>query len=143
MAQLFTITENTKRIDVDGTRENVEIVTEFIVNNLRESQIDRKIIAQISVAIDELYSNIAQYAYGDQIGKVTVLVEVSNGSIAITFADSGKQFNPLDVDNPDITLDADERGIGGLGIFIVRQTMDDITYAYENGMNVLKITKSF
>lgn len=143
MAQLFTITENTKRIDVDGTRENVEIVTEFIVNNLRESQIDRKIIAQISVAIDELYSNIAQYAYGDQIGKVTVLVEVSNGSIAITFADSGKQFNPLDVDNPDITLDADERGIGGLGIFIVRQTMDDIIYAYENGMNVLKITKSF
>lgn len=143
MAQLFTITENTKRIDVDGTRENVEIVTEFIVNNLRESQIDRKIIAQISVAIDELYSNIAQYAYGDQIGKVTVLVEVSNGSIAITFADSGKQFNPLDVDNPDITLDADERGIGGLGIFIVRQTMDDIIYAYEDGMNVLKITKSF
>jgi len=99
---------------------------------------------QIDIAIDELFGNIAQYAYNPEVGPATVRVEVQEDPIAviITFIDNGMPYDPLAKEDPDVTLSAEERGIGGLGIYMVKKTMDDVTYEYKNGQNILKIKKN-
>ena len=98
---------------------------------------------QIDIAIDELFGNIAHYAYNPEVGPVTVRVEVTGDPITviITFIDHGIPYDPLKKEDPNITLSAEEREIGGLGIYIVKKSMDDITYEYKDGQNILKIKK--
>jgi anti-sigma regulatory factor (Ser/Thr protein kinase) len=98
---------------------------------------------QINIAVDQLCSNIARYAYEPEKGPATVRVEVDPDSpeVVITFLDHGKPYNPLENEDPDITLSAEERGIGGLGIFMVKKTMDEIEYEYRDGKNILRVKK--
>jgi anti-sigma regulatory factor (Ser/Thr protein kinase) len=98
---------------------------------------------QIDIAIDELFSNIAHYAYNPETGDATVRVEVVEDPMAvvITFIDKGIPYDPLKKADPNTALSAEEREIGGLGIFMVKKTMDDITYEYKDGQNILKIKK--
>lgn len=100
---------------------------------------------QVHIAIDELFGNIAYYAYNPEIGIVTVRVEVTDNPLAvvITFIDNGIPYDPLAKDNPDITLSVEERDVGGLGIYLVKKTMDDILYEYKDGQNILRIKKKF
>ena len=88
-------------------------------------------------------NNIASYAYQDEVGKAEIKVETDSKSISITFLDSGIPYNPLEKDDPDITLSAEERGIGGYGIFLVKKIMDDVKYEYKDNKNVLSITKKY
>ena len=99
---------------------------------------------QVDVAIDELFGNIANYAYNPDIGTATVRVEVTENPLAvvITFIDNGVPYDPLAKSDPDITLSAEEREIGGLGIYMVKKSMDDISYEYKDGKNFLKIKKN-
>ena len=99
---------------------------------------------QIDIAIDELFGNIAHYAYNPEIGQATVLVEVVEDplSVVITFIDNGVPYDPLAKADPDTTLSAEEREIGGLGIYMVKKSMDDITYEYKAGQNILTIKKN-
>ena len=99
---------------------------------------------QIDIAIDELFGNIAHYAYNPEVGNATVRVEVSEDPLAVivTFIDNGIPYDPLRKDDPDITLSAEEREIGGLGIYLVKKSMDEISYEYKNGQNILKIKKN-
>ena len=99
---------------------------------------------QINVAIDELFSNIAQYAYNPKTGPATVRVEVEEDPLAvlITFIDNGKPYDPLSTAEPDVTLATEDRKEGGLGIFLVRKTMDDVSYEYKDGQNILRIRKN-
>ena len=98
---------------------------------------------QIDVAIDELFGNIARYAYGDKQGDATVRLGFNEATrmASITFIDSGAPFNPLEMADPDVTLSAEERGIGGLGIFMVKKTMGRLEYSHENGYNIFTIYK--
>ena len=98
---------------------------------------------QVDVAIDELFGNIAHYAYNPEVGAATVRVEVTEDplSVVITFIDNGVPYDPLAKADPDITLSAEERQIGGLGIYMVKKSMDDISYQYKNGQNILRIKK--
>ena len=100
---------------------------------------------QIDVAIDELFGNIAHYAYQQKVGAATVQVETEDAppAVTITFIDSGVPYDPLKKEDPDVTLSAGERSAGGLGIFLVKKTMDDILYEYKDGKNILKIRKIF
>ena len=98
----------------------------------------------MDVAIDEIFSNIAHYAYNPETGPATVRVEVEENplSVVITFMDHGIPYDPLAEERPDTTkLSASERPIGGLGLFIVKKTMDDVSYAYKDGQNILTIRK--
>ena len=98
---------------------------------------------QLTVAIEEVFVNVAHYAYPDEEGQVSFGIAFDSESRSITFriADKGIAFNPLEKPDPDITLSAEEREIGGLGIFICKKTMDEIGYARENGENILTMTK--
>ena len=133
-----------KELTVEATVENIGTVTDFINEELERLDFPMKAQMQIDIAVDELFSNIARYAYGSGVGKATVRFEEKPDSdaIAITFIDEGKPFNPLETPEPDTTLSADERKIGGLGIFLVRKTMDGVSYKYEDGQNRLTILKN-
>ena len=131
-------------LNIAATVENIEVVTDFVNEQLEALDCPMKAQMQIDIAIDELFGNIAHYAYNPEIGDATVRVEVVEEPLAvvITFIDKGIPYDPLAKADPDTTLSAEEREIGGLGIFMVKKTMDDITYEYKDGQNILKIRKN-
>ena len=121
------------------------MITETIDQLLESMDCPMKAQVQVDVAIDEIFANIANYAYPDGNGKATIRYEPlkePNG-IQLTFIDSGVPFNPLEVKEPDTTLSAEEREIGGLGIFMVRKSMDDVQYEYKDRHNILTVRKYF
>ena len=132
-----------KEMTLPAVVENIAQVTDFVNAQLEEIGCPMKAQVQIDIAIDELFGNIAQYAYNPETGPATVRVEVSDApiSVTITFMDHGVPYAPLQKEDPDITLSAEERGSGGLGIFMVKKTMDEITYEYKDGQNILRIRK--
>ena len=132
-----------KELTVAATVENIETVTDFVNEQLEALDCPMKAQMQIDIAIDELFGNIAHYAYNPEIGKATVRVEVIEDPLAvvITFIDNGVPYDPLAKADPNTTLSAEEREIGGLGIFMVKKTMDEITYEYRDGQNILAIKK--
>lgn len=133
-----------KEMVVSATIESIPEVTAFVDEQLEQLACPIKTQMQVDVAIDELFSNIAYYAYNPEIGSATVRVEVTEDPIAvvITFIDNGVPYDPLAKADPDVTLSIEERGIGGLGIYMVKKTMDDISYEYKDGQNILKIKKN-
>ena len=132
-----------KELTIAAKVENIEAVTDFVNEQLEALDCPMKAQMQIDIAIDELFGNIAHYAYNPEIGKATVRVEVIEDPLAvvITFIDNGVPYDPLAKADPDTTLSAEEREIGGLGIYMVKKSMDDITYEYKDGHNILKIKK--
>lgn len=132
-----------KELTIAATVENIDVVTDFVNEQLEALECPMKAQMQIDIAIDELFGNIAHYAYNPDVGEATVRVEVQKEplSVIITFIDGGVPYDPLAAADPDTTLSAEERGIGGLGIFMVKKSMDEIAYRYENGKNILSIRK--
>ena len=130
-------------LTIDATVENIGIVTDFVNEQLEALDCPMKAQMQIDIAIDELFGNIAHYAYNPEVGDATVRVEIIEDplTVVITFIDKGVPYDPLAKEDPDVTLSAEERGIGGLGIYMVKKSMDDITYEYKDGQNILKIKK--
>lgn len=133
-----------KELTIDATVENIPAVTDFVNEQLEEHGCSMKVQMQIDIAIDELFSNIAYYAYNPEIGPATVRVELVEEplSVVITFIDNGVPYDPLKKEDPDTGLSAEERDIGGLGIYMVKKSMDGIAYEYKDGQNILKITKN-
>lgn len=131
-----------KELTVEAKIENIGRVTEFVKEELLKCGCSKKSLRQINIAIDELFGNIARYAYPKKLGTATVKIEVERFvSAIITFVDKGIPYNPLEQADPDVTLGAEEREIGGLGIFIVKNSMDDVKYEYKDGQNILTIKK--
>ena len=133
-----------KELTLPATIENIETVIDCVNGQLEEIKCPLKAQMQIDIAIDELFGNIAHDAYNPETGPATVRVEVTEDPIAvvITFIDRGVPYDPLKKEDPDITLSAEERAIGGLGIFMVKKTMDEISYEYKDGKNILRIKKN-
>ena len=98
---------------------------------------------QIDIAVEEIYVNIANYAYQSGTGQATICMETAkdSGMAIIRFINSGIPFNPMERKDPDVTLSAEERNIGGLGIYMVKKSMDDVFYEYKDGHNILTIKK--
>ncbi|MBQ0063656.1 MAG: ATP-binding protein [Prevotella sp.] len=102
---------------------------------------DDALTFKIRLAVEEAVENVVQYAYAEGQGWIVVGTEQKNGILSITIRDEGVPFNPLDKDDPDITLSAEDRQIGGLGIFLCKQLMDKVTYTFENKCNILRMEK--
>ena len=132
-----------KELTIAATVENIEIVTDFVNEQLEALDCPMKFQMQIDIAIDELFGNIAHYAYHPEVGDATVRVEVTEEPLAVivTFIDRVVPYDPLKAEEPDITLSAEERQTGGLGIYMVRKSMDEINYEYRDGKNILSIKK--
>ena len=128
---------------LEAKTNNLDRVLEFIDGNLEKNNCSQKTKMQIDVAVEELFVNIAHYAYNTDIGSASIHYDTENDQkyAVITFKDSGVPYNPLEKPDPDLTLSAEERPIGGLGIYMVKKTMDDVTYEYKDGQNILTIKK--
>ena len=123
--------------------ESLSDVLCFVEQTLENFECPMRIQTAICVAIEEVFVNVAHYAYPQGVGDMTLHIGFDEESRTIEFrmTDKGVPFDPLKKPDPDITLSAEEREIGGLGIFIAKKTMDSITYAYENGENILTMIK--
>ena len=132
-----------RELTLKAAIENLPAVTSFLDEILEAAGSSMKSQMQLDVAMDELFGNIARYAYVPGEGDATVRVSVdeANRVAEITLIDRGVPFNPLEALPPDTTASAADRPIGGLGIFLVRKTMDEMTYAREEDRNVLTLRK--
>lgn len=133
-----------KELVIAADRKNLLKVQSFIDEQLEDAGCPMLTQIAIDVAVEELFVNIASYAYDQEIGVAVVQVEMLDDplSVEITFIDNGKQYDPLAKPDPDITLAAKERKKGGLGIYMVKNSMDDMRYEYKEGKNILTIKKN-
>ena len=131
-------------MEIKALTENLQTVLDFVDDFLEEMGASMKVQMQLDVAVEELFVNIAHYAYTPDIGMAIIQIETDSDKdkVSITFKDTGKPYNPLEKPDPDVTLSAEERSIGGLGIYMVKKSMDDMRYEYKDGQNVLTIIKN-
>lgn len=131
-------------LKIKAVKENLAQVTDFIDCLLDEAGCPLKIRMKIDLAVEEIFVNIALYAYAPGSGDVTVKVDFNDdrSQVLITFTDSGIPYDPLAKDDPDVTLSSQERQVGGLGIFLIKTYMDDIRYEYAAGTNNLTVVKN-
>ncbi len=132
-----------KELTLDATIQNLNQVNIFLDEELEALGCPMKTQLQIAVAVEEIFVNIASYAYGSEIGNAIIQVEGEKDPdrVIITFIDSGIPYNPLEKEDPDVTLSAEERQIGGLGIYMVKKSMDNMEYERKDDKNILKIMK--
>ena len=144
LAQTDTLLFHANELELEAITENLREVQAFVEDHLEASGCSMKAQMQIGVAVEEIFVNIANYAYHPDKGNATVRVEVSGDPVCvtITFVDHGVPYDPLAKDDPDVTLSADDREIGGLGIFMTKRIMDDVAYEYKDGQNILTLKKN-
>ncbi|MBR3247703.1 MAG: SpoIIE family protein phosphatase [Clostridiales bacterium] len=132
-----------KELTVDADRQKLDEVLAFVDGELEAADCPLKVQTQIDVAVEEIFVNIASYSYPDKDGTATIRVELAddNSEVTITLIDEGKQYDPTARTDPDVSLSAEERGIGGLGIYITKKFMEDVVYEYVDGRNHLKLRK--
>ena len=132
-----------KELEITAINENLVKVLAFVDKELEKVGCPMKAQLKIDIAVEEIFVNIANYAYRPECGPATIRVEVLKEpfQVILSFVDHGIPYDPLQAAEPDVSLGADERPIGGLGIFLVRKTMDEVRYAYRDGQNVLSIRK--
>ena len=118
-------------------------VLEFAEEQMNKADCPMKVVIQVNIALEEIFVNVAHYAYTDGVGAAKVGIEAGDGKVTVRIEDNGSPFDPLGHSDPDVTLSVEERGIGGLGIYMVKQSMDEVTYSYENGKNVLTFVKKY
>lgn len=134
-----------KILTVPAERGQLDTVQSFVDEALDQVPCTLETRLQLQIAVEELFVNIASYAYTPNRGEAVISYQVEQEppSVTIQFRDWGKPFDPLAKKDADITLSAEDRGMGGLGIYMVKNTMDDVRYQYENGQNILTIRKNF
>ena len=134
-----------EKITVGAVLENLQTVIDFATEKLEAHDCSMKVSMQLELVIEEIFVNISSYAYHPEIGPATFCMEFEHNpdAVSMTFIDGGKPYNPLEKDDPDTTLEIDERDVGGLGIFLVKKNVDEISYEYADGKNILRMKKFF
>ena len=141
-----------KSLSIEAKTTNLDKVTDFVRAELEETGFSSEQIMKICLAVEEIFVNIAHYAYGkpDPMGNIIpdsgtgqakIIIEADDSRVTLTFIDEGREYNPLGKDDPDITVPIKDREIGGLGIYMVKKIMDEMNYRYEEGKNILSVTK--
>ena len=134
-----------ERITVDATVDNLQQVVDFATERLEAHDCPMKAVIHLQLVIEEIFVNIASYAYESGTGSATMCIDFEENptAVSLTFIDSGYPYNPLEREDPDTTLDINERDIGGLGIFLVKKNVDELNYDYKDGQNIFSIKKFF
>lgn len=133
-----------KQITVPAEIENLRKVLDFFNKEFETLKYDIKSRLQLELAIEEIYVNIANYAYGSEGGEIIICFNLEKNplKILVQFIDCGNSFNPLEYEEPDTSAKIENRKIGGLGIFLVKNNVDYIDYEYRDGKNILTISKN-
>ena len=126
----------------DASDDRLHDVLSFVEAELEKQDVDMKTTMAIDVAVEEIFVNIAHYAYEGRPGKAVVGMDFRQDDVYIYLIDTGIPFNPLEVEDPDITAGAEDRNIGGLGIYMVKKSMDECRYERRNNQNVFVMRKA-
>ncbi len=131
-------------LTIEAKIENLRDVMAFAEEELEKADCTMKAMMSINVALEEMFVNISHYAYGEGVGTVTIDISVQEpqGIAVVRLVDSGVPFDPLAKADPDVTLSAEKRQIGGLGIFMVKSSMDHVAYERRDGKNIFTMEKS-
>ena len=134
-----------KEIVLDAKVDNLPQLLSFVDEELEKAECSMKGQMQIDVAVEEIFVNVASYAYVDREGtcKIEVDADPEKKHVTITFTDEGIPYNPLAKEDPDVTLSAEEREIGGLGIFIVKKSMETTAYERKDDKNIFSMGYSW
>ena len=134
-----------KELMIEARTDNLDQVLAFVDQELEEAGCSMKQLMQIDLAVEEIFVNIANYAYAPGTGSALVRVDAGGdpAGAVITFEDSGVPYDPLKKADPDVTLAIEEREVGGLGIFMAKKVMDEMAYEYRDGKNILSMRKTF
>ncbi len=132
-----------REITIPAHSDQLNYVTDFISEDLEREQCSARVNMQVCLAVEEIFLNIVNYAYRPKDGDATVRCSIGGDplQIIIQFLDKGHPYNPLERKEPNLDLTAEEREIGGLGIFLVKKSMDSVEYVYQEGKNILTIIK--
>lgn len=130
-------------IKLTSNLDDFENVQKFVLEKLSDCDCSQKILMQIEIMVEEIFVNISKYGYAPDEGEITVQCGIEKTAVEITFTDFGKKFNPLQKEDADTSLSAEERPVGGLGIFMTKKFADSLDYKYEDGKNILTIRKNF
>ncbi len=132
-----------KELEIEAKLDNLNQVLAFVDGFLEENECSMKVQMQMDVAVEEIFVNIANYAYAPGVGQARIRIEITGEPrmVQVTFIDSGVPYDPLAKPDPDVTLSAEERQIGGLGIFMVKKSMDNMLYEYKDKQNILTLQK--
>ena len=132
------------RFKVNADVNELQRVLNFVEGCVQEIDCSPKALMQINVAVEEIFVNIAHYAYSGKIGEAVIEVEIDDEpkTVTITFIDRGVKYDPLAKPDPDVTLSVKDRQIGGLGIFMTKKFMDELSYEYRDGQNVFAMKKN-
>ena len=129
-------------VKIEADVNNLPTVLNKLETVLALADVSFPLINKVSLVVEEIFTNIAMYAYSPKKGEAEIQFDIENEELTITFIDEGKAYNPLETEDPDLTLDAKSRGIGGLGIFISKNIADSMDYASDGNKNILTIKKS-
>lgn len=131
-------------ITVTATLDSLNTVLTFVDEQMEKAGCSMKLMTQVDMAVEEIFVNIARYAYHPEVGEASVRCEAGGDpfQVIVGFADRGRPYNPLEREDPDVTLDAEQRPIGGLGILMAKKLMDDVQYEYQDGKNILTLRKN-
>lgn len=130
-----------RELNIPAKMENLEIMIQFILETIENTTNKDKLSGKLRLVSEEILVNIINYAYPEKLGNVYINTELLNNTLVLKIIDEGIKFDPLERQNPDITIPLEERTIGGLGIFMVKNIMDEISYSYENNKNILTMKK--
>lgn len=134
-----------REINIEATTDNYKKVLAFVEEILKETNCPQDLMFTVDICLEEIYINIASYAYANEEKNgnayIKIIIEEDPYEVKLVFKDRGLKYNPLDKADPDTTLSAEERDIGGLGIFMVKNMMDEVSYEYVDNQNVLTIRK--
>ena len=131
-------------ITLAATLDNLDKVLAFIDGQMELAGCPARLMTQVDMAVEEIFVNIARYAYHPEEGEASVRCGAGGEPfrVIVGFADSGRPFNPLEHEDPDVTVNAEQRQIGGLGIYMAKKLMDEIEYEYRDGKNILTLRKN-
>lgn len=131
-------------LDIQAVNENLPKVLGFVEESIKDKDISPRVKSQLFVAVEEIFVNISSYAYDPDVGMTFIRVETTDEplSVKLSFIDNGQPYDPLAKPDPNLKIPLRERKRGGLGIFMVKKTMDDVSYEYKDGQNILTIKKN-
>ncbi len=144
----FTGQESVRELKIEARQENLDAILEVLDEELEKLDCPRHVKVQLHVAVEEIFVNIAHYAYPEGTGEAGIRITAEHRPgdeppvLSVCFTDEGIPFNPLEKEDPDVTLSGAEREIGGLGIYMVKKRMDEVTYEWKDGKNQLTIRKT-
>lgn len=133
--------KNGHEITVAASLDEIPVISDFIERLMKTSGFDMKKIIEVQLAAEEACTNIALYAYPGGDGNIHIDAEVGD-DLQLNIEDNGTPFDPTKLDTPPIKLGAEERPIGGLGIYLIKTYVDDISYEFKEGKNILRLIKN-